>query len=49
MLMALENLTDRELETINVTNKRERLKNANKILKKIELINETCAMKNDLG
>ncbi len=49
MLLALENLSDKELEAIGVTDKRNQKKNAHKILKKINLINETLHMMNNLA
>jgi hypothetical protein len=49
MLLALDNLSDRELEAIDVTNKKEQLKNAQRILRKLELINEARAMRDNLA
>ena len=49
MLVALEKFSAKELEAIGVTDRRNQMKCAHKILKKIALINEARTMMNNLG
>ena len=44
-----KNLSDEQLLAVNVTSKKEQVKNAQRLLRKIDLVNETRAMKDNLA
>ena len=49
MVFALEHLTDADLQVIKVNNKREQLKNAHRLIRKVELVKKTRIMNDDLA
>ena len=49
ILLALQNLTDEDLQTIQVTNRGQQIKNAHRLRRKVEMVNETRELNRDLA
>ena len=49
MLLALQNLMDEDLQTIQVTNRGQQINNAHRLRRKVEMVNETCELSRDLA